>query len=135
MNGARSIIGRIDVERIDADKRDAGIDERVRQFAGEMRMALEILIGAPVPVPTGVNQDRLAPERREIDRQPVDGTIAAIRCANDDAIEIGERFKFQLREIVTVGITMERAVEIGACVRDHLDLADLEFGAGGITCA
>ena len=60
MHGARSVIGRIDVERIDADEGDAGFDQLFGEAAREVRMLFEILIGAPVHVPTGVNEERFA---------------------------------------------------------------------------
>jgi hypothetical protein len=130
MNGARSVVDRIDVERIDADESDAGCDERFGQFAGEMRMTFEILIGAPMRVPAGVKENRLVFQRREVEWQAIDGALAPFSRADDHAVEIRQRFQFQLREIVAMSITMERTVDIRARVRDHLDLADLEFGSG-----
>ena len=135
MDGAGSVIRRIDVERIDADESDASFDERQRQVASEMRMAFEVLIGSPVRVPTGMNEERFALQGRDVDRQPVDRAIPAVGQADDDAIKIGKRFEFQLGKVFATGIAMEGRIQIGASVRDHFDLADLEFGPGRITCA
>jgi hypothetical protein len=90
----RSIIRRIDVERIDADESDAGFNERLCQFTGEMRMRFEILIGPLVRIPAGVDEERFASERPEIDRQTIDRAVASLGCANNHTVEIGQRFEF-----------------------------------------
>ena len=57
VNGTGPVVRRIDVERIDPDQSDAGVHQLAGEPAGQMRMALKILIGAPVRVPTGVKED------------------------------------------------------------------------------
>src|SRR5687768_11614967 len=60
MNRPCSVIGGINVERVDADERDAGADQLFRQVAGEMGMSFEITIGAPVRIPSRVDQQRFS---------------------------------------------------------------------------
>ena len=67
MDGTSSVVGRIDVERIDPDERDAGGDKLFGKFAGQMRMVFEILIGAPVRVPAGVEKKRFAAHSRRLE--------------------------------------------------------------------
>src|SRR3954466_2006960 len=95
MDGAGSVIDRIDVEGIDSDQRDAGVDELLSELAGEMRMAFEILVSPPVRVPACVNQERFPLERCKVDRQAIDCAMAALGHTDDDAIQIRERFEFQ----------------------------------------
>src|SRR2546423_822722 len=56
MDRPGAIIDRIDVEGVDPDESYAGIDELFGQFPGQMRMAFEVLISAPVGVPTSVEK-------------------------------------------------------------------------------
>src|SRR6476659_2160288 len=111
MDRAGSILDGIDVERIDADVSNAGVDELFGEFAGKMRMAFEILVGAPVRVPAGVNEECFSLESRKVDGQAIDGAVVAIDDAGNDTIQIGQRFEFQLREIIAVRVAMAGAVE------------------------
>ncbi len=53
----------------------------------------------------------------------------SIRPADDDPGQVRQRFEPQAGEILAVGVAVERAVEIGAGVGDHVDPADLEARA------
>ncbi len=74
-------------------------------------------------------------KRREFDGEPVDRPIAALGRADDDAIEIGQRFQRKLGEVLSMRVAMKRTIDVRSRVRDHLDLADLEFRPFGVTRA
>jgi hypothetical protein len=94
VNRTGAVVGGIDVKGIDADESRAGFDQRLRQFDGEMRMALEVSIGAPMLVPAGVEKESFTAHSREIEGQTIDRAVAAIGESNDDAIEIRQRLEF-----------------------------------------
>ena len=68
VNGPGAVVGGVDVEGIDADKGYAGFDESFGQFTGEMRMAFEVLIGAPMGVPAGVEENGFPAHSRRLER-------------------------------------------------------------------
>jgi hypothetical protein len=125
----------VDVQGVDAHQDGAGPDQPLRQFAGEMRMAVEVLVRPPVPVPAGVDQDGTPSNVTFGQRQPIDGAAAARRQPRDDAVKVGQRSQRQSGHVLTVGIPMAGAVHIGAGVGDHLYLADVELRAGRIVGA
>src|SRR3546814_19589598 len=49
--------------------------------------------------------------------------------ADDEAVQVGERRLFHLRQVGAVGIAMELAIAVVPGVGDHLDGRDLELGA------
>ena len=64
MHRPRADVHVVDVAAVDADQRGAVLDQPVGRVRGQERMLAEIGVGAPVPVPAGVDQHRLAARRR-----------------------------------------------------------------------
>lgn len=89
MDRPRSVVNRIDVERVDADKNNAGVDELPCESTSEVRMVFEILIRSPMNIPSGVNKKRFSPENGDVEWQPVDCAITPVGGARNDAIEVG----------------------------------------------
>ena len=52
-----------------------------------------------------------------------------MRNSYDNPIQIDQSFKADARKVLAVRVAMERGVQIGARVGDHIDPADLKFGA------
>src|SRR4051794_28544824 len=98
-------------------------------------MAFEILIRAPVHVPTGMDEESFAAQRAEIDFEGLNRAARALCLAGDDAIEIRQRLELKLGQVFAVCVTVKRAVEIRAGIRDHVDPADLEFCPARVTRA
>lgn len=70
-------VGRVvDVDRVDADQPGAVVGEPPRTGAGEVGRVLAVPIGAPVPVPAGVQQDRVALYGERGERAYVDAAAA-----------------------------------------------------------
>ena len=116
----------VDIVAVDPDERRPALDQRSRGGFGQEWMVVEISVGPPIAVPAGVNQHGLCPnvqtgERVRIDRQPI-----FERPPDDQPFKVGQRFQRQLGQILAIGVAMERAVDIGAGVGDHVDPADLE---------
>jgi hypothetical protein len=59
-------IGTVDIVRVNANQNSTGIAQPLCQHTGEVRKPFKVRIGTPVPVPTGVDQYRLA---ADIDRR------------------------------------------------------------------
>jgi hypothetical protein len=91
-----------------------------------MWMILEIVIGSPVPVPPRVHQYSLSAKIEIVE------AVRAYRRnigvdAHDNALDLHKAVEIELGDIDPIWITMERTVDVRACVRDHLDLPDLKL--------
>jgi hypothetical protein len=60
MNRPDSAARVVDIVAVDPDQRRPLLDQPLRRRGGEERMILAIGVGAPVPVPAGVDQNRLS---------------------------------------------------------------------------
>ena len=105
----------------------AAIDQQPRGRLGQEGMVVEIGVRPPVPVPAGV---RPAPPCRATSspskRVGVDRQALFERLANDQPGKAGELLQREPGKVRAVGVAVERRVEIGAGVGDHVDPADLE---------
>ncbi len=127
MDGARAGEGVVDVVAVDADERRALCDEPLcGGGGGEEGVIVEIKVGALVTVPAGVDQHRLAANRKALEIGRVGGKALLERLAKNDRIKVGERLQRQRGKVVAVGIAVERAVDVGADIGDHVDAADLK---------
>src|SRR6266566_198053 len=73
VRGPRPVLVVVDVERVDADERRAGLHETSYRGRGEERVALPVPLGAPVAIPARVHEHGLPPgfdagERILVDR-------------------------------------------------------------------
>jgi len=80
----------------------------------------------------------LRPSRSQDERLAADvqfghgiGPDDGARRVDDHTGHARHRLQRDVGEIVAVGETMERCVQVGTGVGDHLDAADLDLGAGG----
>ena len=113
-------------------ERGAGLGEELGGVRGQERVALEILVGSPVrsqPVWTSTALPRTSSPSKA---SRVDGPAGRRVDADDERREVRELLQRQFGEVLAVGEAVERRVEVGAGVGDHLDLADVELGAGGV---
>src|SRR5688500_1885314 len=100
-----------------------------------MRMPLEIRVSAPMTAPAGVEQHGPAADAFRAKRDLIDCATLRSIDPHDYAIEIRNGFERQLREILSVLIPMERAIDVRSGVGDHLDFTNLELGARSILAA
>lgn len=134
--GARA--GVVDIVAVDADQPRAARHQRLRGGGGQVRVIIEIGVGAPMLVPAGVEQHRLAPHIEPDEIRCVDGEPFAVRRADDQSFEADQPFQPDPGEIVAVRVAMEGHVQVGAGVGHHVDPADLEGraviveGGGGL---
>ena len=98
---------------------------------GEERVSFEILVGAPVLVPTGRHQHSFAGNFEALEVIKADLSLPGGH-AHHHCIEISQALQRQLRQIQTVGVAMKRRIHIGSRIGHHLDFADVEFRSGGI---
>ena len=50
----------VDIVGVDPDQRGLRIYQELRRVGGQERVAFELLVAAPVPIPAGMHQHRLA---------------------------------------------------------------------------
>src|SRR5689334_11089053 len=98
-------------------------------------MVFKILVGPPMPVPAGIDEHRMPAAADGNEMMPVDGAPGSTRHPHDDAWDIADAPERKLGEIMAILIAVKGHIDIGAGIRHHLDLADLEFGALGIDLA
>src|SRR5688572_23779426 len=91
-------------------------------------MTLEVRVGAEVAIPVRVKENGASFHLRGGKRDFVNERHPR-RNAHHETVQLRNRFQWQLGEILSVLVTMKRAVDVRACVRDHLDLPDLELGS------
>ena len=96
-------------------------------------MAGPIAIGAPVDVPAGVYEDRLAAHVQAAEHTCVERAAGALRGPDHDALEVRDRLKRIISHVLAAVVSMERRIDIGAGVGEQLDLPDLEGRAGSVT--
>ena len=88
---------------------------------------LEVRVRAPVRRVAGVDQHRTpltSMPANAFGRWP--GRTRSV-ARTTTRVEVGQRLQRQLGEVLPVCIAMERAVHVGAGVRDHVDPADVEL--------
>ena len=82
-----------------------------------------------------MDEHRLAGDVQSLECGGCDGQVPAVVHANEDAIEVGKGGQIDLRQVLAIRVAVEGTIDVGAGVGDHLDLADLELGAGSIALA
>ena len=102
---------------------------------GEERGVLGILRRPPGCVTAGVQQHRTTGDVECGERADVDRTAPATRGAHHDSGKIGAGVERQVGEVHAVGITVVRAIEVGAGVADHADAVDRELGTRRVDLA
>src|SRR5262249_22506714 len=128
VNGTSTIANVVDVVTVDPDQGNPRGGEVRRGRARDEGVALEVAVGAPGPRPAGADQHRLA---AQVQAAQVGGgeRRLAVGERDDEPLQVGERLQGQFRQVLAGGEAVEGAVEVGAGVGHHLDLADLELGA------
>ena len=123
--------GVVDVDGIDAHHRCAAFDEQLGGTLSEVRVArVAVALGSPVLRPAGVHEHRPTG-----DVEPVEVLLADLlrTCRLDENTwDRGHASEVEAGEVVAVGEAVERSVEVGAGVGDHVDPADLELGPLGV---
>ena len=99
----------------------------LRQPAGEIWMAFEILVRPPMRIPAGVKQHGFAAQF-QLRGICVDRALIARGRADHHASRFASDSSSSSREILPIRVTVERAVDIRAGIRHQLDLADLKLG-------
>src|SRR5690348_14733097 len=99
-------------------------------FVEKRMIAARVFVSTPVLVPACVDQHGLVAHVDSVENTSIDLLIFAM---HDNAIEVRDRIEIEAGEILATRVAVERTVEIRAGVRDHLDLADVELGAGRVT--
>ena len=127
MHGPRPNPRIVDIVAVDPDQRRAMFGQPFGRVRGQERMVLAVAISPPMTVPAGVHQHGL-PARRPGRRTPPASTAMSLShgCRTTTPGRSASEFERQVGKILAVGIAMERRVQIGAGVRDHVDPADLE---------
>ncbi len=112
-----------------------GLYEPVSGALGEMRMSFEVRVRPPMLVPSRLEEHRPSANVARAERHFIDGRPARRVDAHDETFKIRNRLEWKLGQVLSVLVAMKWAVDIGAGVADHLDLADLEIVARRIALA
>ena len=113
-------------------RRGAPFDEQLGGCLSEERVArVAVELGPPVLRPAGVHEDGAARDVLAVEERCVDFLDAA--GLDEDARDGGNAGEVEAGEVVAVGEAVERSVEVGAGVGDHVDAPDLELEALGVS--
>jgi hypothetical protein len=88
MHGPAQVAGVINVQRVDADERHASVEKVLGGVFRQEGVALEILVRAPVRIPAGADQDRLASQIVVFESCTTDGPAFRQVRRNHDAFQI-----------------------------------------------
>ena len=91
---------------------------------GEERAGAEVVSAFPTARPVGVEEDGFSAYGESGNDSGLDGTVFG--RADDDARQVGKLFKGYRGEIASVGMTMERGVDVGAGVAANFVGCDLK---------
>src|SRR5437764_3543054 len=95
-------------------------------------MAGAVPLGAPVDVPARVHEHGLALHLPPAKRLDIERATVALRDPDDDALQIGDRFEWEVGDVLAVLVTMRRRVDVGPGVGEQVDLPDLKARARAI---
>ena len=132
MHGSFPAISVVDVERVDPDEDRALIPQEDRRAFREVRVAFEILVGPPMPVPAGMDQHCPAAHIRGGEHAPVDCPSDRPSAADHDGGAPGHRLEWQTSQVMTVREPVVRRVQVRTGISDHLDAVDLELRSRSI---
>ena len=116
----------VNVVTVDSDQSGAAFGQQASRGFGEEGMADGVIIGPPVAVPAGSDQNGLAGDVQTIEGVGVDPVR---HRANEKARQGGELLEIEPGHVGAIRITMKRRVEISAGIGHHVDPADLEGSA------
>src|SRR5215470_14571422 len=91
-----------------------------------------VLFSAPVNVPACMKENSFTPDINFFQICCADPAFRPVQITQHYTVQICERIQIQLRQIETIRITMERAVEVRSRIGHHFDLADVELSSLGV---
>jgi len=135
VHGPSAAAGVVDVEGIDTYQTSAAIAEEHSGLLGKEGVGLEIRVGCPALRPACLNKHSFARDLNILEGLRSNRQVLAVIAADEQGIQVGKRLEPDLREVLSIGIAMEWAIDVGTRVGDQLDLADLELGTRRIALA
>src|SRR5437762_10645996 len=91
-----------------------------------------VALGAPVDIPARMYEPRLARRVPPAEQPLVERPAGALRCPDDDALEVRDDLKRIVRNVLAAVVPMERRIDVGAGIGQQLDLPDLEGRARSV---
>ena len=115
--------GSIDAERIDTDQQGSLIAQIECRPFGEEGMALAIAVTAPIAIPTSMDEHGVASTCHWNEMVPIDGAPCSAAEPDQDSRNIDEPREGQVRQILPLGMALERRVDRGAAITAPVDPA------------
>src|SRR5688500_12252425 len=85
-----AIVDVVDVEAVDPDETRPTPSQSLGEPRREKWVSLEVAVGPPVRIPTGVEEHRPAAHIDSVDRVDVDGAGLAPVAAHHEGVDVGE---------------------------------------------
>src|SRR5438552_4038546 len=120
---------------LDPDRARELHDQVLHRVAGEERMARPVPLGPPMRIPPSVHQDGLATHVVTTEPGGVERAPLAVGSADHDSFQISHGLERVVPDILPAVVAVKRGIDVCPRVREHLDLADLEGGAGSVAAA
>ena len=122
-----TVVGRVDVQRVDADACRLGAHQRLGRCLGQVRVVDRVALGAEVPRVIGPHEHRTAGASDQVAVVEIDRRRPT--AIEADAGHVGDALERQLGQIVAGRVPVERNVEIRPGVRADVHHPDLECHA------
>ena len=117
---------RVDVERVDADQCRARPHEPVGGIAGQERVVAEVGLGSPMLVPTRGHEDGSPADIDALERVRPDGAIGRATAVDENAVDVDDALQLEAGQVLPIGKSMGRHVDVRPGVCDEVDATDLE---------
>ena len=88
--------GVVDVQGVDPDEGRARLDQEARRLGGQEGVALEVGVGAPVAVPAGADEHRLAADVVGDELVMLDGAVPVAGDIDRHGRDLGQPFEGKL---------------------------------------
>src|SRR5687767_9463103 len=118
----------VNVVRINPYKCSALVPQILSGSSCKKWMILIVALGSPVLTPAGVYQHRLIADIDILESISIHSDTFAMICVYEHARQVYEAPQMGFAEILAVGIAVERAVNIRACIGHHVDSTDEKLG-------
>src|SRR5262249_14827036 len=135
VRGTRAVLRVINIHRINSDQRRRGLDQQLGGASSHEGSALVVLRRAPMRIPASANQYGPVPQIQTLKIPPINRATVSPGRVYHQTFDISQPFKRQSAQINSTFEPVERRVNVGSSVGDHLDAVDLKRRALGISAA
>ena len=126
VDGSGAGAGIINIVAVDPNQHGTTINQKPRCGFRQERMVLEIWLGTPESVPTGMDQHSLPRNIQARKSVRINSKSVLKRLMGDDPVKLCQLRQIESSKVFALRKAMKRAIDVRASIRDHVDPPDLE---------